>query len=485
MNRRIALFLRVAFVCCAVAGAGAFAYYRWRVHQVAAAPAAKDHGGHDHAGHNHEGHDHASAAHPAGEEDEGPHVRLSQQAQHNLGLVTLPLKATTYWRKLELPGILADRPGVSDRGVIAPVTGVVTKIHSHLGETVAPGAPLFVLRLTSESLHTAQRELFQATRELDILRQQRKRLETLTQEGALAQSRIIDIDNQIQRFEVTLLAYRQDLLARGLDQEQIAAAAQGKFVTEITVFAPPAAAMTQSPIALVSAEQGETPLTADFGFEFQELNVALGEQANAGQVLCHLADHRSLLIEGRGFQEDMPLIQQAAHRGLPIELEFDQRPGLIWPDPPRELLIHHVENSIDPETRTFSFHLVLPNQWQTYHRGTHTGLLWRFRPGDRVRLRAAVEKFDNVIVLPHAAVVRDGPEAFVFIQEGGEFHQHSARVLAEDRQNVVLANDESLPAGALVAVNGAASLQRVLRAQLSGGTPGVHVHADGSVHENH
>ena len=61
----------------------------------------------------------APAATPLAPGDATP-VRLSPQARENLGLVSKPLKLTNYWRTLEVPGVIVDRPGVSDRGVIAP-----------------------------------------------------------------------------------------------------------------------------------------------------------------------------------------------------------------------------------------------------------------------------------------------------------------------------------------------------------------------------
>jgi len=413
-------------------------------------------------------------------------VRISSQARANLGLTAQPVRPTTYWRKIEIPGVVIDRPGISDRGVIAPITGVVTQIHSHPGETVEPNAPLFTLRLTSESLHTSQRELFKAAREIEIARQQRQRLEGLAQSGALSQSRIIEIDNQIQRADVTVEAYRQDLLARGLTSDQIAAAAKGEFMTEIMVRAPEEKAPERLAGAPASDTEDDEPTTPPFKFEFEELAVALGQQAAAGQVLCHLADHRKLLIEGHGFKDDMPLIQQAAKEGLAIELQFEESKPGNWPPHPKEFRIHHIENTIDTQTRTFSFHLVLENQWQTYEQNGHTGLLWRFRPGDRVRLLVAVEKLENVFVLPQAAVVREGPEVYVFRQNGDLFDRLPVHLVAEDRANVVIANDGSLRPRAYIAQNAAASLNRVLKAQMASGQPAnVHVHADGTVHENH
>ena len=95
--------------------------------------------------------------------------------------------------------------------------------------------PLFTLRLVSESLHASQLELYKATREIEIAQRQHKRLAELVILGALAKSRIIEIDNQIDRMQATVDAYRQDLLARGLAQDQIGAVAKGEFVTELVV----------------------------------------------------------------------------------------------------------------------------------------------------------------------------------------------------------------------------------------------------------
>ncbi len=412
-------------------------------------------------------------------------VRLTPQAQKNLQLASAALKPTTYWRKIEVPGVVVDRPGVSDRGVVAPVTGVVTQILAHPGDIVQPNQALFSVRLTSESLHASQLELFKASRGIQIAQNERKRLSGLAESGALRGSRIIEIDNEILKLEATVDAYRQDLEARGLTKERIDAAARGEFVTQITVRAPGEEALPAPEIALASGSPPE-PGRLPFNFEMHELNVDLGQQVQAGAVLCHLADHRSLMIEGRAFKEDIPLIQEAAKKGWSVDVDFEQLPRGDWPPAPKSLRIHHVHNTIDEESRTFLFGLLLENQWQSYEFDGEQRLLWRFRPGDRLRLRVAVDKLDDVLVLPREAVVREGPEAYVFRQNGDFFERKSVHVLHEDRLHVVLANDGSVRPGLYVAQNAAASLNRVLKAQAASGLPAnVHVHADGTVHAAH
>ena len=84
-------------------------------------------------------------------------LKMSEQARKNLGLVSKPARPQAYWRTIEVPGEIVDRPGYSDRGVTSPAVGVVTEVHAFPGDTVKPGARLFTLRLFSEYLKTRRR----------------------------------------------------------------------------------------------------------------------------------------------------------------------------------------------------------------------------------------------------------------------------------------------------------------------------------------
>jgi multidrug efflux pump subunit AcrA (membrane-fusion protein) len=436
--------------------------------QAAQGPAEEAHAEDEHAGHEHNDEEHANEVH------------LTVQGRKNLGLVVAPLKPTTFTRSLEIPGVIQDRPGVSDRSVVSPATGVVTQIHAYPGETVAPNAPLFTVRMVSESLHASQLELFKATREIEIAQAQKRRLEDAG--AAIARSQIIDLENQIRRFEVLVQAHRQDLQSRGLAAETIAAIARGKFLTEIEVRAPSEEPEVRD-VALVSAIQEAEP---PFSFEMQELKIELGQQVELGQVLCSLADHRVLMIEGRGFKGDMPLVQGAARDGRNIEVEYDEPDASVWTDAPGKLQIHHLANTIDPESRTFAFYLQLPNQWHAYERDGETRLLWRFRPGDRVRLHVPEAEMTNVFVAPRDSVARDGAEAYVFQLKDGAFIRRAVHVLYEDRRHAVIANDGAVREFAYIAQSGAATLNRILKSQASKDAPsGIHVHADGTVHGQH
>lgn len=106
-------------------------------------------------------------------------LKLSPQARKNLGLVARPLTPRTYERTIQVPGVIVDRPGHSDRGVTAPAVGVVAKVHAFPGDLVKPGDRLFTLRLVSEYLQNIQSELFKTAREMELVKEQHDRLEGL------------------------------------------------------------------------------------------------------------------------------------------------------------------------------------------------------------------------------------------------------------------------------------------------------------------
>jgi multidrug efflux pump subunit AcrA (membrane-fusion protein) len=380
------------------------------------------------------------------------------------------------------------------------VTAIVLEIHALPGDIVSPGEKLFTLRLLSELVATTRSELYKARRDYDISLDRRKRL-TDPKFGAEAVegSRVIELDNQLRRLDASINAYRQELQQRGLTQKQIDDTEKGPpFDDKIEIFAPPQVAQVSRPdeggTEAVSFIAGKDQSPA---FEVEAMKVELGRQVQAGETLCTLADHHLLYIEGYGFRQEIPLVARAAKEGWNVEVEFLEEANDGWP-PLEETTfqVRHLSNNIDPATRAFSFYLPLRNQSETYEKDGRKLLRWRFRPGQRVRLNVPVTEFEEVIengktvlkekrvfVVPSAAVVRDGPEAYVFEQKGEAYKRHSVRVLYEDRQEVVIDKD-SLGLGLRIAPRGALQINRVLKSQGSKLPPGYHMHADGSVHMN-
>lgn len=425
-------------------------------------------------------------------------LEISPQARKNLNLVSKPVQLQDYWRTVLIPGEIMDRPGLSDRGITSPAVGIVTDIHAFPGDMLRPGDSLFTVRLFSEYLQSTQAQLFKANQETTIINAEIERLSGLSQSGAVSQSRIIDLQSERSRQNALMHSARQDLLTRGLLPTQIDQIEQGDFVSTVDVMAPPfrSGQDTATTIPPLAESVGHSPVNElgesgarsgdDPVYEVQELAVELGQQVQAGELLAKLANHQSLYIVGHAFKREAPFLEQAAQEQRPIDVEFAEDTAFHWPEMQQSFEIRHLSNAIDVDSRTFDFFIPLSNQSRTYERGGERFLVWRFRPGQRTRLHVPVEKYENVFVLPAAAVVREGPEAYVFRQDGDLFKRMPVHVLHEDRSSVVIADDRSITAGIYLAQNAAASLNRILKSQTaSGEQPGVHVHADGTVHAAH
>ncbi|KAA5544542.1 efflux RND transporter periplasmic adaptor subunit [Roseiconus nitratireducens] len=419
-------------------------------------------------------------------------LELSEQARKNLNLVSKGMRPTDYWRVITIPGMVQDRPGISDRGVTSPAVGVVSQIHVYPGDTVRPGETLVTLQLFSEYLQATQTRLFQAVQEISLVQAELDRVSGLARVGGVSGSRLIELRNEIKRQRTLTQAARQELLTRGLSPSQVDQVESGAFVSTIEVVAPqPRTLDTASldgnaPSVLQAGYIVADQLDRSIAYEVQELPVELGQTVQAGQPIANLSNHGSLYVVGHAFKREAGFLEIAAQQGRNVQIDFADDTPEYWPELETSFSIRHLSNSIDPESRTFDFFIPLSNQSRTYQKNEETFLVWRFRPGQRVRIHVPVEKMTDVFVMPADAVVSEGPESYVFRQNGDLFNQISVHVLHRDRRNVVIANDGSMTTGAYFAQNAAASLNRVLKAQsASGEQPGLHVHADGTVHAAH
>jgi membrane fusion protein, heavy metal efflux system len=450
-------------VTLAVLGAAGYATYvtreGWMPYVFPTATDEQPEGDHDHD------HDHESL----------DRVTFSEQAQRNLQLDVGTLTPREYWRTILIPGVVVDRPGESDRGIPSRVAGIVADIRARPGDTVRSGDPLFTLQLVSEFLQTTQTELAKGATDLGFAIVERDRIARLVEAGTLSASELTKQQTQVDRLTTHVNGHRRQLQLFGFTPEQVARAEKGDVITEVVVAVPgrPAALTALSGVPAI----GDEPAI----FEVKELRLSPGDQVQPGQTLCVLADHRRLFVEGWAFKSEAKALAVAAEQRVPIRAEFaDEGPG-DW-SPVEPLVIHHFASQVDPVSRTFPFYLALENQVMPFVRDGKTYLSWRFRVGQRVRLRVPIEKLTTLgrdgktevlpFVLPAGALVREGPEAFVFVQAGDVFLRRPVNVLYEDRTEVVIAADGSITRADLVVKNQAAAINRALKMAAAGGGHG-------------
>src|SRR5205085_1723112 len=163
-------------------------------------------------------------------------IIVSDQAQQNLRLTARPLTATTFWKTIAVQGMIVDRPGVSDREIVAPTTGIVTAINHVFGDIVRPGEGLFTLKLTSEEFNKTQTDLYKTSGEITLAED---RLERLSGGGSgIAQSRVIEAKSEVTRLEAAAKAYAFELRNQGLSGEDIRRVQEGELLSEISIAAP-------------------------------------------------------------------------------------------------------------------------------------------------------------------------------------------------------------------------------------------------------
>lgn len=398
--------------------------------------------GHDHAAHDHEGHDDDNS------------LELSPQALKNIGYEPFTVALRDFDRSISLPGMIVERPGKTQYRVSAPLGGVVTKVHVIEGEMVAVGQPLFDVRLTHEELVSAQGEYLKTLEELDVVNREIERLEALT-EGVVAGSRLRDQKYDRQKLEARLRAQRQALLLHGLSDSEVDEIVKTRLLLQaLTIKAPP--------------HDEECDCGDEQLLHVQSLPVERGQQVEAGETLCVLADHCNLYIEGTAFEEDASQIRDAASRGAAVSADLlvrDRREPMV-----DGLKILYLSDQVDRDSRAFHFYLTLPNEVALDRKeGDHRFLQWKFKPGQRVELRVPVEQWTNRLVVPAEAVVSEGAESYVFQKNGSHFDRVAVHVEYRDQKSALIADDGALKPKNVIAGRGAFQMNLDLKNKAGGG----------------
>jgi cobalt-zinc-cadmium efflux system membrane fusion protein len=398
----------------------------------------------------HAGHDHAAPA-------EATSLQLSEQGQKNVGLQLLTVQPQDFDRTINVPAMVKERVGRTEIKVSAPMTGIVTRIYPIRGEAVAPGQPLFDLRLTHEDLVDTQSAFLETLEQLDVIEREVARLEEVTSSGAIAGKRLLERQYEQQQAEARLRAQQQAMILHGITEEQVnEIKTTRKLLQQVTIFA-------SHPVEVSNNGADEHVL------QVSRIEVGPGQHVQAGDLLGVLSDHAVLYIEGKAFEEDSGELNEAANQGtaLTAVIEANGKGSHTVPG----LKILYVENEVELESRALRFYVRLPNELvrnETTEDG-HRFIGWRFKPGQRVQLHVPVERWQNRIVLPVDAVVKEGADWFVFQQNGAKFDRKPVHVEYRDQRWAVIENDGSLFPGDVVAAAGAYQMHLAMKNKAGGG----------------
>ncbi|HJN09150.1 MAG: efflux RND transporter periplasmic adaptor subunit [Pirellulaceae bacterium] len=435
---------------------GAATYQLWLPHLRAFVTASQeseeDHTDSD-GEQDHEGHDHGVVH--AGHSDDTA-IELTGAGLKNIDYTPVQVSLSTFQRTIALPAMVVERPGHSQIQITAPLTGVVTKVYAVQGAASVPGSPMFDIRLTHEELVAAQRSFLQTAENLKVVKREIDRLNAIS-EDVLEGKRVLEQEYERQKFEASLRAERQALLLHGLKDDQLdQILATGKLVPSLTVYAP----------AHTHEDGG---CQEEHLFHVQRLTVSQGQHVDVGELLCVIADHCELYIEGRAFEDDAMRLREAARAGSSISASVVV--GRRQTDVIEDLKLLYLADQVDQTTRAFRFYLRLPNQvaLDRHAKNDRRFIAWRFNPGQRMELRVPVETWDERIVLPVESIVEEGVETYVYERNGDHFDRLAVHVQYRDQTSAVIANDGALKLGKIVAAKGAYQMHLALKNRTTGG----------------
>ena len=392
--------------------------------------------------------------------DEAAAIKLSTAAQENVGLLLATVELKPFDRTMTVPAMVVERPGRSSIQIAVPLTGVVTRVWPLQGETVTPGQPLFDIRLTHEEVVEAQAEFLRTAEELDVVQREIDRLEKVAADGVVSGKTLLERKYEQQKLQATQRSQRQRLLLHGLSTQQV-----DDILTKRTLL---------SRLTVTVPEQsGEVVKDASARvLQVQELKVENGQHIKAGDLLCVLADHSELFIQGKAFEQDAPVLNKVADNNWRLTAVIDAngqgRQNVA------NLRLLYVANKIEPDSRAFLFYVQLPNKLiRNQEIDGRFFSAWQFKPGQRVELLVPVEQWSDRIVLPINAVVQDGPESYVFEENDGHFDRRAVRVEYRDEYSAVVANDGTLTPGKQVIVSGSYQVHLAMKNK-AGGAPDPH-----------
>ena len=283
--------------------------------------------------------------------------------------------------------------------VFPPASGRVLAIKVKPGDTVARGETLATIQ--SADAGAAQSDLMKA--QIESARAQRvaEREKVLLDHGAVAEKDYFDAKAAADSAQAELARAKQHLLVLGIN-------------AQATTDSIPLVSPSRGVVLTVSSAPGE-----------------LSKSLDNADPLMTIVDLSTVWIVGDAFEKDIAKVQP----GTKVMVTVDAFPGLQWAG-----RVNAVSGALDSVTRTLKVRVALPN------------------PGDRLKpemfaaLHVAVGKH-TAIVVPPSAVIHEGQNTVVFIENNGKPEQRNVTIgLAVDGSVEITSGIED---GQRVAVNGA------------------------------
>lgn len=204
-------------------------------------------------------------------------------------------------------------------------------------------------------------------------------------------------------------------------------------------------------VAIQSLQIAETPPTVEVTSPLDgvvlERNATVGETVDPTRALFHVGDLSHLLAETEVYEADLASVRLGAFARLRVA---------PYPDRVFTGRVVRLADAIDPVRRTLRIWIDVRN---TPDR--------KLKPDLFAQVNLVVATSGQAVTVPNEAVQTDGPDRFVFVQNGEAFMRQSV-VVGEHDDRYTAIKSGVIP-GDLVVVRGAAELKTVALSPTSSG----------------
>ena len=345
-------------------------------------------------------------------------IALTPQEAERLGLQTASVEPHVIHETVTVNGVIRPIPDLV-ASVSSRVAGKVTRVAGNVGDTVQEGQVLAELRSTAlEELQAElQTELLQARNRLQLATTDLTRLEYLVERGIGARRMLLQKEAEVSSINVEIAGLENRLRIIGLQPDSDGAAPNGSRAV--------------SPLILQAPRTGV----------IMHRDVTLGETVDPAKVLFRLADMRRVYAEGEAFEIDAAVLRT----GQAVRVHVTAYPGRTFDGE-----IAGINYEVESEEKTVPFRVEIANDPQFPLKSNMTAIL-----------TVTVGSRGQTLAVPRAAVISDGAESSVFVQEHGAFHKRTVSLgVRDDRYAEVTSG---LEIGDQVVTTGKRQLYTILR----------------------
>lgn len=332
-------------------------------------------------------------------------IPMSPAQQRTLGIAVAPLDAAAGVSGNRLPGEIVVPVG-QERVVSSPQPGLIDVLYVAAGQSVSKGQKL--AHISSPELVSLQRDYLQAVTQSRLAKNTLARDEELYRDGIIAERRYMAAKSQYEELAALLVQRRQMLKLSGMGDAAIARLEnRNEFSSGLTISAP------------IEGQVLEKLVTA-------------GQRIDLATPLFRIGRLNPLWLEIHAPIETL----ESVTNGMPVRIPKYQAEGRII------AVIRNI-NKND----------------QTMHiRAEITRNAERLSPGQFVEAELLMDTHTGQqFSVPRNAVIRNGPDSYVFVQTGQGFVPHKVTVLSEQADSTVIAG--ALGGSEKVAVSGTVAIK--------------------------